>query len=72
MEMEPPVYSYKWGLVEKLGTTPKQILEISKHIFWDINLKFGTQLCRIFGFDSLAVLEWIFFCKIYIFLNINI
>ncbi len=42
-------------LVEKLGTTPKQIS--LKANFLDINLKFGTHLLRIFGFDSLAVLE---------------
>ncbi len=37
-----------------------------KLIFWDINLKFGTQLLQIFDFDSLAVLEWNMFRKIYI------
>ncbi len=40
-------------LVEKLGT---QTHFHWKLIFWDINLKFGTQLLRIFGFDSVAVL----------------
>ncbi len=33
-------------LVEKLGTTPKQSLTESS--FFDINLKFATQLLRIF------------------------
>ncbi len=24
MEMERPLYGYQWGLVEKIGTAPKQ------------------------------------------------
>ncbi len=33
-------------------------------MFWDINLKFGTQLDYIYGFDFLAGLEFNMFNNI--------
>ncbi len=45
------------NLVEKLGTTPKlNFTESSFFLAIKFNLKFGTQLLWIFGFDSLVVL----------------
>jgi len=41
-----------------------------KHIFWDIKLKFETQLVQSFGFDFLAVLESTRFWKKYILYHI--
>jgi len=41
--------------VKKFGTAPNKIL-LKAHFFWDINLKFETQLVQIFGFGFFALL----------------
>ncbi len=48
---------------ENLSTAPKQNRTKSSFFF---NLKFGTQLAQIYGFDFLAGLEFNMFQKIYI------
>ncbi len=42
-----------------------------KLIFWEINLKFGTQFVQIYGFDFQAGLEFNMFHKI-MFINLNL
>jgi len=43
-------------LVKMFGTDPNKIL-LKANFFFDINLKFETQLVQSVGFDFLAVLE---------------
>ncbi len=45
----------KFHLLEMFGTDPNKIF--MKAIFWDTNLKFGTYVVQIYGFNFLAALE---------------